>query len=207
MTRCITSLIARGKRRMGEPMTAGCSGAVPSTTIAAVGSALDDTFTSLDTLCAQPVACLHHRPAYPTAWTVAEHLEHVSLVNHFLLLTIAKGVATALRRALTQPLPPGESDLSRLAPIADPGAFPWEPPGHMIPTGTKPIPEVRALLSNQHGECLGLLQRMGAGEGRLCSFRMSVNHLEMLDMYQWLYFLARHGSWHLAFLAQRESGG
>ena len=196
-----------GERGMGEPMTADRSDAVPSDTIVAVRGAVDATFTSLDILCAKPASYLHHRPAYPSAWTVAEHLEHVSLVNHFLLLTIAKGVATALRRALTQPVPPGESDLARLAPIADPGAFPWEPPGHMIPTGTKPVAEVRALLAAQHGECLELLQRVGTGEGRLCSFRMSVNHLEMLDMYQWLYFLARHGSWHLAFLAQREPSG
>ena len=82
---------------------------------------------------------LDHTPdvTYRRAWTMAEHLEHVSLVNHFLLLTIGKGVATALRRARTQPIPPGENDLSRLAPIADPAAFPWEPPGHMIPSGTK----------------------------------------------------------------------
>jgi DinB family protein len=188
-------------------MTADHSGAVPSATIVAVSGAVDETFTRLDTLCAKPAPYLHHRPAYPTAWTVAEHLEHVSLANHFLLLTIGKGTATALRRARTQPLPSGESDLARLAPVADPGAFPWEPPGHMIPTGTKPVAEVRALLGAQHGECLGLLLRMAAGEGRLCSFRMSVYHLGLLDMYQWLYFLAQHGSWHLAFLLQRESGG
>jgi len=192
---------------MGEPMTADRSGAVPSATIVAVRGAVDATFTRLDTLCAKPAAYLHQRPAYPTAWTIAEHLEHVSLANHFLLLTIGKGTATALRRARTQSLPPGESDLARLAPIADPGAFPWEPPGHMIPTGTKPVAEVRSLLAAQHRECLGLLQRMAAGEGRLCSFRMSVYHLGLLDMYQWLYFLAQHGSWHLAFLTQRESDG
>jgi len=191
----------------GDPMTADRSGTVPFATIAAVADALDATFTSLEALCAKPASCLHHRPAYPTAWTIAEHLEHVSLANHFLLLTIAKGVATALRRALTQPLPFGESDLLHLAPIADPSAFPWDPPGHMIPSGTQPLARVRTLLRQQHGECLGLLQRMGAGEGRLCSFRMSVYNMGMLDMYQWLYFLAQHGSWHLAFLLQRESGG
>jgi len=192
---------------MGEPMTADRSGAVPSATVVAVRGAVDEIFSSLDTLCAEPAAYLHHRPAYPGAWTIAEHLEHVSLANHFLLLTIAKGVATALHRARTEPLLPGESDLSRLAPIAVPAAFPWEPPGHMIPTGTKPVTEARALLSNQHGECLGLLQRMGTGEGRLCSFRMSVYNLGLLDMYQWLYFLAQHCSWHLAFLLLRESRG
>ncbi|NVN89856.1 MAG: DinB family protein [Desulfuromonadales bacterium] len=173
-------------------------------TIATIAGAINDTFSRLEDLCAQPADYLHHRPAYADAWTVAEHLEHISLVNHFLLLTIAKGVATALRRARTRPVPPGESDLLRLGPIADPAAFPWEPPGHMIPTGVKPVAEVRALLTAQHGECLGLLERMGASEGRLCSFRMSVDNLGMLDMYQWLYFLTRHGCWHLEFLARRD---
>ncbi len=176
-------------------------------TIAAVRRAIDGTFARLDDLCTRPVDYLHHRPAYPDAWTVAEHLEHVSLVNHFLLLTIGKGVATALRRARTLPIPSGENDLSRMAPIADPAAFPWEPPGHMIPTGTQPVAEVRALLAAQHTQCLTYLDRMSAGEGRLCGFRMSVYDLGRLDMYQWLCFLARHGSWHLAFLERRELRG
>ena len=182
---------------MGEPPVAAV----------VVRSALDETFTRLDGLCAKPNDDLHHRPAYPDAWTMAEHLEHISLVNHFLLLTIGKGVATALRRARTQPIPPGKSALARLAPIADPDAFSWEPPGHMIPTGSKTVAEVRALLNAQRGECLGLLERMGKGEGRLCNFRMSVYGLDMLDMYQWLYFLVQHGCWHLEFLARRESRG
>lgn len=187
-------------------MTANHS-AVCSTTIAAVRGAIDGTFARLDDLCTRPAADLHHRPPYAAAWTMAEHLEHVSLVNHFLLLTIGKGVASALRRARSQPVPAGESDLARLAPIADPGAFSWEPPGHMIPTGTQPINEVRTLLVSQHARCLALLGRMAAGEGRLCSFRMSVYNLGRLDMYQWLYFLARHGCWHLAFLQLRDAGG
>lgn len=171
--------------------------------VAAVRAALDDTFVGLDALAGRAADYLHQRPAYPGAWTAAEHLEHVSLVNHFLLLTIGKGVATARRRARSQPPPPGESDLGRLAPIGDPAAFPWEPPGHMIPTGSRPVAEVRALLAAQHRECLEQLAWLAAGEGRLCSFRMSVYDLGRLDMYQWLYFLARHGCWHLAFLARR----
>lgn len=172
----------------------------------AVHSAIDDTFARLDAWCNMPAARLQHRPPYPQAWTATEHLEHVALVNHFLLLTIAKGVAIALRRARNQPTPAGESDLTRLAPIADPQAFPWEPPGHMIPTGTKPAAAVRDQLNGQYGKCLLLLNQIKNGQGALCSFRMSVYNLGRLDMYQWLYFLCQHGRWHLAFLARREPG-
>jgi len=175
-------------------------------TVAALKSALDETFARLDAWCGLPVEHLLQRPHYPQAWTAAEHLEHIALVNHFLLLTIAKGVAIALRRAGTQPVPVDGSDLSRLAPIADPQAFPWEPPGHMIPTGTRPPAEVRGLLSGQHGQCRQLLERIKNGQGALCSFRMSVYGLGRLDMYQWLYFLCQHGRWHLEFLAQRQAG-
>jgi hypothetical protein len=73
----------------------------------------------------------------------------------------------------------------------------------MIPGGSQTRDEIRALLADQHGQCLNLLERMGNGEGRLCSFRMSVYGLGRLDMYQWLYFLVQHGRWHLEFLARR----
>ena len=187
-------------------MTADHLAAAPSATIATVRGAIDGTFARLIELCTRSAEHLHHRPAYADAWTIAEHLEHVSLVNHFLLLTIGKGVATSLRRARTQLIPAGESDLARLAPIADPTAFPWEPPGHMIPTGTKPVDEVRVLLEAQHAQCLTLLGQMAAGEGRLCSYWMSVYGLGKLDMYQWLHFLTRHGCWHLEFLQVRDAG-
>lgn len=178
----------------------------PTATTAALHSAIDDTFARLDAWWSTCEVRLQHRPPYPQAWTAAEHLEHVALVNHFLLLTIAKGVATGVRRARTQPIPSGESDLTRLAPIADPQAFPWEPPGHMIPSGTKPASEVQDLLNAQHRQCLQLLEQIKTGQGALCSFRMSVYNLGRLDMYQWLYFLCQHGRWHLRFLAQREAG-
>lgn len=178
--------------------------AAPVATIAALRSALDDTFARLDVCCGMPEERLQYRPTYPDAWSAVEHLEHVTLVNHFLLLTITKGVATALRRSRIQPLPTGESDLERLAPISDPHAFSWEPPAHMLPTGTKPAAEVRELLNGQWRQCLQLVERIENGAGGLCSFRMSVYSLGRLDMYQWLYFLAQHGRWHLAFLAQRE---
>lgn len=81
---------------LAEP---NCPIVEPPPIVVVVRGALDETFTCLDNLCAKPPDHLHNRPAYPDAWTMAEHLEHISLVNHFLMLTIAKGVATALRRA------------------------------------------------------------------------------------------------------------
>lgn len=176
-------------------------------TVMVLRSAIDDTFRRLDAWCGQPAGRLQHRPLYPYAWSAAEHLEHVALVNHFLLLTIGKGVATAVRRARNRPYPAGTTDLARLDPIADPHAFPWEPPDHMIPTGTAIIADVQSLLAGQRRQCLQLLEQIGDGAGMLCSFRMSVYDLGTLDMYQWLYFLVQHGRWHLAFLKERSSAG
>ena len=168
-----------------------------------VHDALVQTFSDLDRYFELPWTGLQARPDYPGAWSIAEHLEHVSLVNHFLLLTIGKGCAQALRRAGRLPPPEGESNLVPLLPLADPDAFEWSPPSHMLPTGAAQLGEVRELLSLQRSQCLELLEGMPWGEGRLCTIRMSVLALGRLDMYQWLYFLAQHGRYHLALLGRR----
>ena len=173
------------------------------TTAEAVHAALVQMFSDLDGWFDHPPRELRARAGYPGAWTAAEHLEHVSLVNHFLLLTISKGCAKALKRAGSLPLPQGESDLVPLFPIADPDAFPWSPPSHMEPAGTREHEELRALLRAQCRQCLELLAGMPAGEGRLCTIRMSVHDLGRLDMYQWLYFLAQHARYHLVLLGRR----
>ena len=51
-----------------------------------------------------------------------------------------------------------------------------------------------------------LLAVMPQGEGRLCTIRMSVNKAGWLDMYQWIYFLVQHASYHLALIDQRLNG-
>ena len=163
-----------------------------------VHHALVQVFSELDAWCLRPRLDL--RPERPGAWSGSEHLEHVSLVNHFLLLTIGKGCATALRRAARLPIPGGESDLAPLSPVAEPGAFDWPPPAHMLPLGLRPVPEVRLLLADQRGRCLELLAGMPSGEGRLCTINLSVHGLGRLDMYQWLYFLAQHARYHLNLL-------
>ena len=164
-------------------------------------------FLDLDAWFERPSRELLARPDYPGAWSISEHLEHVCLVNHFLLLTIGKGCAKALRRAGRLPLPEGESDLAPLAPIADPGAFDWPPPTHMLPTGGREPSELRDQLRGQCRRCRELLASMPGGEGRLCTIRMSVHDLGRLDMYQWLYFLAQHGRYHLALLGRRQAPG
>jgi hypothetical protein len=178
------------------------SGMWQLTVIETVREALERMFSDLDGWFDQPPHQLHFRPDYTGAWTVAEQLEHVSLVNHFLLLTITKGCARALKRAGSVPLPPQESDLVPLLTVADPDAFPWSPPSHMVPTGACETTELRALLHAQRRQSLELLAAMPAGEGRLCTVRMSVHDLGRLDMYQWLYFLAQHGRYHVALLGR-----
>jgi hypothetical protein len=175
---------------------------LPST-VATVHDTLEQVFSLLDAQFDRTAEELEARPEYPDAWTIGEHLEHVCLVNHFLLLTIRKGCGKARRRAGGLPVPEADGDLALLAPIAVPDAFEWSPPPHMVPTGRREPAEVRGELRSQCHQCLGLLADMPAGEGRLCTVRMSVHGLGRLDMYQWLYFLAQHVRYHLALIGRR----
>jgi len=171
-----------------------------STTVELVAASLREVFALLDARFEESPAALARRPAAAGAWSVHEHLEHVCLANHFLLLTIGKGCRKAVSRAAFSDPPAGESDLAALAPIAVPGAFDWEPPVHMIPTGQRPAGEIRAELRDQLARSLQVLESLPRGEGRLCTIWMSVHGLGRLDMYQWLYFLAQHARYHLALI-------
>jgi hypothetical protein len=173
-------------------------------TIAAVRANLLDVFREMDRWFDRPAEVRAFRPA-SGGWTVDEVLEHVSLTNHYLMLTLRKSVETAVRRAARgEPIPPAESDLHRLQAIGVRGSFPWSRPEHMEPTGRVTSDAVRVTLRDQVAECLALLDRMNGGEGALCHLRMSVNHLGRVDLYQWLYFLAQHARRHLQQLAAIE---
>ncbi|MCM0082352.1 DinB family protein [Geomonas sp. Red32] len=165
-----------------------------------VMGAVVEVFTQLDALCGLPGELLTRRPGREDAWTIAEHLEHVALADRFLLLTIGKGCRTALKRKAAGAVAEGESDLGLLAAIADPDAFAWAPPRHMIPTGLPCAGEIREQLENQRKRCVELLESMREGEGRLCRIRMSVNRSGWLDMYQWLYFLVQHARYHVVLI-------
>jgi hypothetical protein len=138
-------------------------------------------------------------------WSVNQVLEHISLTNHFLMLTLRKWVVIARRRVSHGArIPEGESDLQRLEVIGQRGSFAWVRPEHMEPTGRPTSDEVRATLRRQLAECLDLLDQMGRGEGALCQVGMTVNDLGKIDLYQWLYFLAQHARRHLQQMAAAE---
>jgi hypothetical protein len=170
-----------------------------------VVAALTETFALLDDCFELAPDVLQFRPGDPDAWSIREHLEHVCLANHYLLLTIAKGCAKARRRAAVEPVPERESDLSPLAPIAVPGSFEWTVPSHMIPSGKRDSLATRGELTAQCDYSLELLAGMPHGEGRLCRIRISVNSLGEQDMYQWLYFMSQHARYHLALIEERRA--
>jgi hypothetical protein len=144
------------------------------------------------------------RPA-SGGWTVDQVLEHITLTNRFLMLTLRKWARTAEHRASRgDPIPQGESDLGRLEVIGERGSFTWVRPEHMEPAGAPPS-EVRATLRQQLGECLILLERLAGGLGALCRVTMTVNGLGKIDLYQWLHFLAQHARRHLQQLEAIEA--
>lgn len=181
-------------------------GALPyHKTIVIVRASLIEVFDEVDVWFDELAEVRAFRPP-EDGWTVDEVLEHITLTNHYLMLIIRKGCARAIRRAARRSPPPkGESDLKLLTPIGVRGSFVWTRPEHMVPTGTKPMDEVRSLMQEQARECLELLGRLGGGEGALHQVRMTVNDSGKLDMYQWLYFLAQHARRHLAQMAANKS--
>ncbi len=165
-------------------------------TCAAVRQILRDTFAEVDTWFDRLEELRRFQPA-SGGWSVDQVLEHITLTNHFLMLTLRKWVEIALRRAERQAIGHGESDLERLMVIGQRGSFRWVRPEHMEPTGKPTAVEVRATMRQQLAECLVLLDRMARGEGSLCRITMTVNDLGKIDLYQWLAFLAQHARRHL----------
>ncbi|MBZ0286179.1 MAG: DinB family protein [Anaerolineae bacterium] len=164
-------------------------------TIRRVGEALQSTFDSLDT-CFDLPANIRAYPARPGEWCIDEILEHITLTSHYLMLVIKNSRDKVLKRAKTQTIVPGESDLEPIIRIGDPDAFPWVRPEHMEPTRAKPMAEVRTIMRDQQRECLTILNQLANGEGSLHNVRMSVQELGKLDVYQWLFFLAQHAARH-----------
>ncbi len=174
-------------------------------TITTVKATLTSVFDEIDGWFEKPTDSRSFRPQ-SGGWSVDEVVEHITLTNHYLLLVIRKSTRKALARAVPQgPMTEAESDLKRLEPIGERGAFHWPRPDHMVPSGDVSSEEVRSLMRDQVRECFDVLDSLGGGEGSLHRVRMSVNNAGHLDVYQWLQFLALHARRHLAQMTANES--
>lgn len=174
-------------------------------TILRVRSDLIEVFDLLDTYFDLPQKMRHQQPA-SNGWSIDEILEHITLTNHFLMITLKNSRDKVLRRAKTQPIRDDESDLNNIQIISDPDAFDWIRPEHMEPTRTKSVIEIHEIMKQQSQECLMILDQIDDGEGSLHRVRMSVQDLGKLDMYQWLYFLVQHAKRHTVEIERIISG-
>src|SRR5215472_3819747 len=99
-------------------------------TIPVIRETLRAVFAEVDGWFDRPEELRRFKPA-SGGWSVNQVLEHITLTNHFLMLTLRKWVAIALRRASRgDRVPEGESDLQRLEVIGQRGSFSWVRPEH-----------------------------------------------------------------------------
>ena len=130
-------------------------------------------------------------------WTVAQICEHLTLVDHYLLVLVDKLAAKSRRRLEAGERPgPQPSALEQLEPIAR-RERPWDAPEHMLPTGTCTRADIRARLEDDRRRCLAHLRELPAGEGTLHRIRFSVVG-QKLDLYQFLRVIDLHTRRHLA---------
>ncbi len=141
-------------------------------------------------------------------WCIDEILEHVSLVNHYLMMLIEKGRKKALQSdtsGIEAALAHYRLSYPRLEEIGINESFAWECPAHMVPTGKKPVEETGRDLSQQAERISGNLAMMKNGEGILRKMTMSVNRLGSLDVYQYIYFLLLHARRHIQQMRKIEA--
>ena len=164
-------------------------------------------FGGVDQWFDKPETLKHYKPS-SNGWTISEILEHIALTSHFLLKLIDKGAAKALKNIHHLDLETELSDYhfeeTKLAEIGIHKSFPWMRPEHMEPTGIKPETEVRLEIKSQLERCLNHLKNMPDGQGVLYKTTMVVNDLGKIDVYEYLYFLAKHGERHLAQMQRNE---
>lgn len=168
---------------------------------------LNSTFDAVDTWFDKDEELREYKPV-DGGWSVNQVLEHIGLTDHFLLILINKGAEKAIRNAdqldLQTELLNYHFHRDKLDEIGSRN-FEWIRPSHMEPQGDKSPKEVRQQLRVQLNECLCILDKLKNGEGVLCRTTMSVNELGKLDVYEYIYFLARHGQRHLKQMERVEA--
>lgn len=178
------------------------------------GDAIRDTqetllrvFAEVNTWFDKPADLREFRPS-TNGWTISEVLEHISLTSHFLLILIDKGVAKALKNVnnldLQQELAHYHFEKEKLDEVGLYQSFAWIRPEHMEPTGNVPFAQVRETIHNQTERCLTHLQNMPNGEGVLYQTTMTVNNLGKIDVYEYIYFLAKHAERHITQMQRNE---
>lgn len=169
---------------------------------------LTGVFGQVDQWFDKEEALKHYRPS-SNGWTISEVLEHIALTSHFLLKLIDKGAAKALKNIhqldLETELRDYRFEETKLDEIGIHKSFAWMRPEHMEPTGQKSEVEVRQEIKSQLKRCLNHLKSMPDGQGVLYKTTMVVNDLGKIDVYEYLYFLAKHAERHLAQMQRNEA--
>jgi hypothetical protein len=149
---------------------------------------------------------LARRP-HAAAWSGAEILEHVALMDRFVLVLVEKIAArTRARLARGEPWPTAPPDLARVAQAALEQRA-WPHPPHMAPAGALTPSQSAAALARDRARCRAWLAEFPAGEGTLHRIRMSrVEGEDRLELYQFLELVARHAQRHAAQLDRAAAG-
>lgn len=165
-----------------------------------VREALINNFRELDKWFQKDEALLDYKPS-ADQWNIREVLEHISLTNYFLLLTINKSTRRALERKLDgliiMPSRDYEDKLRQIE-IVSSKSFGWVNPDHLEPGGDRELHEIRMLLKQQYAQCMYNLSLLKNGEGTMVKTMMTVNNLGKLDIYQYIFFLTKHIERHQA---------
>jgi DinB superfamily len=172
-----------------------------------VETTLSDAFNDVDNWFDMPADIRQFRPQND-GWTIDEILEHIYLTNHFLLIIIEKAATKSVKKRADLNLIeiPLEYDfpIEKLNDVGIHKSFKWVRPEHMEPTGNIPLSILRKNLKNQLLECMLVLNKIQNGEGVLQTTMMSVNDLGKMDVYSYLYFLAKHAERHLTQMQKNE---
>jgi hypothetical protein len=171
--------------------------------VAELGASLERGFAALEGWLATPEPLWSSAPA-PGAWSVREVLEHLALMQRFVLLLVDKVGERALRRRAEGAALPARLDpLVELDELARRGRR-WPHPEHMSPTARAARQDLARELGEQRKRCRQWLERLPHGEGALHSLRMSVVG-RRLDLYGWLRLVERHLWRHLRQLERTRA--
>ena len=172
-----------------------------------IEGALNEVFVAVDKWFEKPPELGNYRPL-DGGWTVNEVLEHISLTSYFLLKLIDKGTAKALKNVnnlnLAQELEHYSFEKDKLDEVGMYKSFTWIRPEHMEPTGEVDMAEVRTTIIEQKNQCLQYLASMPNGEGILYKTTMTVNNLGKINVYEYIYFLAKHVQRHITQMERNE---